>query len=151
MPLRLHISVGWSIPDFPLFVSHGMAGLRMLSMGRSAVEVLSLSSVDSQLELWSDAYGWTNFQLLLKLGMWGHPTLGPSLIIELQTSVLIKRTTLFMPFATEGKAAETSGAPSVFKDMDSSLGSSSTGRDDVRQDKRKNTWTQMYNIQLVFK
>lgn len=44
-----------------------------------------------------------------------------------------------MPFATEGKAAETSGAPSVFKDMDSSLGSSSTGRDDVRQDKRKNT------------
>lgn len=29
----------------------------MLSMGRSAVEVLSLSSVDSQLELWSDAYG----------------------------------------------------------------------------------------------
>lgn len=41
----------------------------MLSMGGSVVEVLSLSSVDSQLELWSDAYGWTNSQLLLKPGM----------------------------------------------------------------------------------
>lgn len=38
----------------------------MLSMDRNAVELLSLSSVNSQLELWSDAYGWTNFQLLLK-------------------------------------------------------------------------------------
>lgn len=41
----------------------------MLSMDRSVVEVLSLSSVDSQLELWSDAHGWTTFLLLLKLGM----------------------------------------------------------------------------------
>lgn len=64
----------------------------MLSMDGSVEEVLSLSSIDSQLELWSDAYGWTNFQLLLKVGMRGCPTLGPGFITELQNSVLIKGT-----------------------------------------------------------
>lgn len=83
----------------------------MLSVGRSVVEVLSLSSVDSQLELWSDAYGWTNFQLLLKLGIEGVPLLVLVLSQNYSIQFLQSEQTLFMPFATEGKAGETSSAP----------------------------------------
>lgn len=82
--------------------------------GQKCCGSLNLSSVDSQLELWSDAYGWTNFQLLLKLVL--------VLSQNYRTQFLQRDQTLSVPFATEGKAGETSSAPKVSEDKNSSLG-----------------------------